>query len=235
MDLKKEAYPESMIATYNSLLEAYPFHHLLRKEVAALLHEHIKETPESLVLEIGCGSGETTEYIVRQNNNMQLVALDNNKLMIEGLQNKFQEEIRLQQVIPLCENIFSYMPSIPDGHFHGITSSWTIHNFSRKERFSLLNEIYRTLKPGGIFVNMDKYVDDDSQKEQESFDAVASYMKLHLESHLAEMIINHEEEDRHQDIIMRQQESLHEMNGIGFKKITFHTRIGREVVMSCVK
>ena len=82
---------------------------------------------------------------------------------------------------------------------------------------------------------MDKYVLDNPIKEKESFDKAVNNLKLLSNINISKRAIEHEEEDRHHEIIMKEKESVLEMKNIGFKDITFHTRIGREIVMSCFK
>ncbi|MDA3836206.1 MAG: class I SAM-dependent methyltransferase [Nanoarchaeota archaeon] len=233
--MKEETYPDFLIKEYESLMNAYPEHPKLREEVSKILNDNLEEQDKVIILDIGCGSGETTKYILKESVKAKVIAIDNDKRMIDRLKDTFNKNILKENLEPICQDIFNYIENINDSFFDAITSSWTIHNFKKGERNKLLKEIYRTLQPGGIFVNMDKYVFDDAIKEKESFDEAVKKLSLVSNEKVSLNAIKHEDEDRHPEIIMKEKESALEMETIGFRKIVFHTRIGREVVMSCFK
>jgi ubiquinone/menaquinone biosynthesis C-methylase UbiE len=232
--MKNETYPDSLLEDYDLLMGAYPQHFKLREEVAIIVDNHFGKS-KGVILDIGCGAGETTEYILKKNSSIKIIAVDNDKRIINRLKERLKEYVSNNRLTPICADIFDYIKEIDSSFFDGITSSWTLHNFSKEKRNVLLNEIFRILKSKGIFVNMDKYVSDDPKKEQESFDEVIVQLKLIPKKELSDKSIKHEEEDRHPNIIMKESESVSEMKSIGFKKINFHTRVGREIIMSCYK
>jgi len=235
-NMKEEVYPGEMINKYDLLLaEAYPEHYKLRIEVAELLQGHLEKIEKAKIIDIGCGKGETLEYILKLLTNVEVVAIDIDEKMISGLEEHLREYIQNGQLTPVRQDIFEYIKGVESESLDGITSSWTIHNFTKSERKKLLEEIFRTLKPGGIFVNMDKYVFDDPQKEKESLAAAIENLKAVPDKEISEIAIQHEEDDRHPDIIMKEQESAREMEQIGFRDIKFHSRVGRETVMACEK
>ena len=54
--------------------------------------------------------------------------------------------------------------------FDGIISVWVVHNLLKEEQQEILREIYRVLKPGGVFINGDKIVIDDPTQYQKDFE-----------------------------------------------------------------
>ena len=216
-------------------MKAYPKHFKLRENVARIFRDYFKNSKKNIIIDIGCGTGETTKYILKQNPTIKIIAIDNNQQMINQLKDNLKEYIDNGQVIPICQDIFDYIKDVDTSFFDGITSSWTIHNFTKSKRNYLLKEIFRTLKPNGIFVNMDKYVSDDSKEEQQSFDEFVKKMKLIPDKTVSNVVIKHEDEDRHPEIIMKKSESTSEIKEIGFRNICFHMNVGRETVMSCLK
>ncbi|HIH11617.1 TPA: class I SAM-dependent methyltransferase [Candidatus Woesearchaeota archaeon] len=232
--MKQEVYPDILLENYDLVLHAYPQLFRLREEVAEILHIHFRDS-ERILIEIGCGAGATTEYILRQNPKLKIIAIDRDQRMIDRLKENLPEFVKTRRLIPLTIDIFKYILTLDDSSIDGIASSWTIHNFSQKQRTKLLHAIYRVLKPNGIFVNMDKYVLDNPQDEQRSFDEVVKRLKEIPQPEVAAAAIQHEQEDREVDIIMKEKESLSEMAKMGFKNVQIHIRIGREVVVSCLK
>lgn len=233
--MKAEVYPKALLEDYETLTGAYPQHFKLREKVADILRDHFKNSKKVIIADIGCGTGETTGYILKQTSIAKVVAIDNDEGMIERLKDNLKEYVVNGRLIPVCRDIFDYIKKVDTSFFDGITSSWTIHNFTKNKRNDLLKEIFRTLKPKGIFVNMDKYVFDDPKKERQSFDEAVKKLKLISNKAISDTAIKHEEDDRHPNIIMKELESASEMKGIGFRNLRFYLRIGRETVMSCLK
>jgi tRNA (cmo5U34)-methyltransferase len=48
------------------------------------------------------------------------------------------------------------LKSIPSNSFEAVVSAFVIHNFQRDYRAEVIKEIFRILKPQGIFINADK-------------------------------------------------------------------------------
>lgn len=220
---------------YDIVLKAYPEHYKLRKEVAEIIRTHINDNTDTLILEIGCGTGETTKYILTETTKTKIIAVDKEKVMIDVLKTNLSEYIDNERLLQIIEDIFNYIKKIGSLSIDCVTSSWTIHNFTRSQRTLLLHEIYRILKPNGIFVNMDKYVADDKNEEQKSLEKAIENMRKMADKKISDTAIQHEKDDRHPNIIMKEQEALSEMGKIGFKDITSYTRIGREIVVSGIK
>lgn len=233
--MKDETYPEKLLEDYETVLGAYPQHFKLREKVAEILNSHFKSFKDCKIIDIGCGTGETTECILRQSSNIKIIAIDLDKRMVEKLQSNLHKYVQNGRLFPVCQDIFTYIKKLDSTSLDGVTSSWAIHNFTRAKRKELLKQVYRVLKPNGIFVNMDKYVSDDAKIEKMSFDKAVENLKSSLNKEVAASAIKHEEEDRHPKIIMKEKESAAEMEKIGFRNINFHIRIGRETVMSCLK
>ena len=234
--MKTEAYPKKLLGGYKQLMQAYPEHYKLRENVAGILKDYFNDSKKGTIIDIGCGTGETTKYILKQNPEIKIIAIDNSEQMISGLKDNLKDYIANGRVIPICQDIFDYIKEVDTSSFDGIASSWTIHNFTKNKRNYLLKEIFRTLKPEGIFVNMDKYVSDDPREEQQSFDEFVRGKKLSIsDKSILNTVIKHEDEDRHPDIIMKKLESKVEMKDVGFRDIQFHKEVGREIVMSCYR
>lgn len=236
--MKKEIYPQKLINDYDLLLSAYTELYKLREKVAETIKQHLDNSKKPIILEIGCGTGETTEVILKQTANIKIIAVDIDASMISKLNQNLKIFIANGRLKSICQDVFEYIQKLADASFDGLTSSWAIHNFDKNKRNILLHEIYRILKPNGIFVNMDKYVLDSPLEEQKSFNKVVKQLnkisKLGRPD-IAELAIRHEDEDRHPEYIMKEKESIKLMQEIGFKNIKILKRINREAVLFCLK
>ena len=90
--MKSEVYPSEMAKEYEYLNSFYPNVYKLREKVAELLGDYFK-TKEAVIIDIGCGTGETTEYILKKCPNVKVIAIDNDKGMIGKLKNNLKELI----------------------------------------------------------------------------------------------------------------------------------------------
>jgi tRNA (cmo5U34)-methyltransferase len=109
------------------------------------------------LLEIGCGTGITTAHLLACRDHIEIVSVDNAPAMLsQSRQNLAQvlEEGRLH----LIENdALSYLQGISNGSVDIIASAYALHNFLNGYRCRVLEEIFRALKPGGLFINGDRY------------------------------------------------------------------------------
>ena len=58
-----------------------------------------------------------------------------------------------------------YVNSQDDTSFDIVVSGFTIHNFKKVYRRKLYQQLYRILKRNGLFLNADKYVSDNLDKQ----------------------------------------------------------------------
>ena len=54
-----------------------------------------------------------------------------------------------------------FLRGLPDASLDVVSSNYAVHNFLDDYRREFLTEIFRVLKPGGLFVNGDRYAMDD--------------------------------------------------------------------------
>ena len=115
-----------------------------------------------------------------------------------------------------------------DGRFDIVALVMALHNFERTYRNRALREIHRILKPGGLFVNGDKYPPDDPAE-------FYRMLPLHLapffdvlgpagRADLLQEVVMHELADLAPDRVMKENESLREASEIGFSGCQFTGR-----------
>ena len=115
---------------------------------------YLADRPDCRMLDIGCGDGIVTSEILKTRSSITAVLIDASENMlsqarerlkgyqsIDFLKSSFQETIR--------NNIIS------DQEFDFIVSSMAIHHLATDEKKSLFKGIYRWLRSGGYFVNID--------------------------------------------------------------------------------
>ena len=120
-----------------------------RKKVVALV---AKKNPEN-ILDIATGTGDLA-ILMTSTSAKKIVGLDLSVGMLEVGKKKIATQNlsdKIEMVVGDSENI-----PFPDNYFDAITVSFGIRNFETLEKG--LAEIYRVLKPGGVFVILETSV-----------------------------------------------------------------------------
>jgi len=134
--------------------------------------------------------------------------------------------------------VFKYVKEIPDDSFDAVASGFVLHNFGRTDRNILIAEIHRVLKPGGIFVNADKYAHDDPEKRATVYkEQIARYDVYDTigRSDYKKEWVEHMERDEKEDLVFFEGEAKKYMEKLGFRNIKTNYREMMEAVVSGVK
>jgi ubiquinone/menaquinone biosynthesis C-methylase UbiE len=110
-------------------------------------------TPDSNVLEFGCGTGTTAlihapfvGHIKATDISSAMIEIAKEKLAKEGIQNVSFEKSSVEEM------------SLPPESYDVVMGHNILHLVEDKK--SVINEIYKTLKPGGVFVSSTPCIDD---------------------------------------------------------------------------
>ncbi len=101
--------------------------------------------PQTKVLDLCCGSGQTTQYLVKRS--QHVTGLDASPLSLK----------RARQNVPNANYVeaFAEAMPLPDAQFDVVHSSAAMHEMEPQQRQQIFREVYRVLKPGGIFTMVD--------------------------------------------------------------------------------
>lgn len=234
-------------------LKAYPHYEKLRKKLAGVFKSYrknyLKHEPGVYAVEIGCGSGNTTRYVLEVINPKTdaLYAVDNDPQAIKRLEERFIDD-RVgfrEELLPIVKDAYSYL-SIPEdkSDFHRsllaqdiIFSSWVLHNFDRTYKNKVLVASYNRLKPNGAFISLDKIGLDDRVKDEKLFQKQIARINKTLSGYpeLRAALIKHEYEDMTPEFILREAEFLAQMRQIGFRNCRIAKRIERDAILVAEK
>ncbi len=97
------------------------------------------------ILDLCCGSGQTTEFLVKKSS--QVTGLDASSTAIE----------RAKQVVPEATYVNALAEKMPftDQEFDLVHTSVALHEMETEQLREILREVYRVLKPEGIFTLID--------------------------------------------------------------------------------
>ncbi|NET32305.1 MAG: class I SAM-dependent methyltransferase [Cyanothece sp. SIO1E1] len=101
--------------------------------------------PDTKVLDLCCGSGQTTKFLVQRS--QQVTGLDASPLSLK----------RAQQNVPEADYIEAWAENIPvtDQQFDIVHTSSALHEMEPDQLQQIIQEVYRVLKPGGYFTLID--------------------------------------------------------------------------------
>ena len=112
-------------------------------------------------LEIGCGDGRSTRALLSAHDKLRLVAVDSSAAMLAQARVKLADFVTAGRVDFIEADALAHLNLQADASFDLVASGYAIHNFETGYRKRVLAEIYRILKPGGLFINGDRYAIDD--------------------------------------------------------------------------
>lgn len=200
---------------YELFRNAVYYYDTLEETIAEKVASFVSEDG-LILLEIGAGSGITTDAVLDKLNNKVLIkAVDNEQKMLTQAEQILSENVEQVELINL--DILDYLKNIPDSYFDGVYSGWTIHNLKPEIRNSLFKEIGRVTKKDGFFVNGDKIAVNDENQHQRNYEGFMELLNKIDESgnqKLKQRWIKHYEED--ELIKFTEQEQIELLGNNGF-------------------
>lgn len=116
---------------------------------------------ESLsLLELGCGTGVTTLNLIHARPDTIMTSVDNEPTMLNQARRNLAEVLEHGRLRLVENDALSHLRDTPSASVDIVATAYTLHNFLNGYRLRVLEEIFRVLKPGGIFVNGDRYAPD---------------------------------------------------------------------------
>ena len=106
----------------------------------------LSEIPYHTALDLGCGTGEMMRLILQQKKDKSLYGIDLSEKMLEVAKEKLGNHVNL---------ILSDSEQLPfsDSFFDVVYCNDSFHHYPAPDK--VLSEVYRVLKPNGIFVMCD--------------------------------------------------------------------------------
>lgn len=114
---------------------------------------HFNPNPKR-IMDLGCGNGFLAEILLKSYPEATAILLDHSKPMLE------QARIHMKDFKDRCEIIqgdFSQRIGqyVEPGSLDCVVSGYAIHHLPHEQKKALYQEIYNTLAPGGIFINIE--------------------------------------------------------------------------------
>lgn len=225
------------IATeYDLLKMAIPHHDEFQQQTGKELLNNFDSDAEINILEIGCGTGLTTQEISRAMPNAKITSIDLEKVMLDQAKVKnLDSDIVFVQVDVNDFLNYAHKNGIK---YDAVVTGYTLHNFNHTFRSEVLSGIYEILKDDGVFINADKIAHDDkveyNKVYKEQIEKYNVYDSIGY-SDLKNEWIDHYEVDNKEDIILIEGVYKEELKELGFTNIQTTYREMLETVIVCEK
>lgn len=225
------------IATeYDLLKMAIPHHDEFQRQAGIELLNNFDSHAEINILEIGAGTGLTTQEISRVMPNAKITSIDLERVMLDQAKAK-----NLDSDIVFIEadvNDFLNYANQNGIKYDAVVTAYTLHNFNHTFRSEVLAGIYGILKDDGVFINGDKIIHDDQeeykkvyQEQIKKYDVYDSIGR----SDLKREWIDHYTLDDSEEIRLVEGTYKNSLKNLGFKEIKTIYRKMLEAVIVCKK
>jgi len=215
MEIEKKILEE-----YNLVCKVYEnyfeFENYLTDEIRNLISN--KKTIH--ILEIGTGTGITTDIILNSRNYIKLITVDKSLNAIKISKKKFKNKTNVEFI---HMDILEFLRKTTIS-FDIIVSAFTIHNFNKNYRNYVYQKIYDRMNSNSIFLNADKYSPDDDEIRINSLNNILEKYSTVFIENKQELLLEewhaHYIDDQSNRKILKANESIKVMKYYGYKDIS---------------
>lgn len=108
-------------------------------------------------LELGFGTGLTTKVILASRPDLRLTALDSEPQMLPKARKTLKPWLHGDRLSLKVADALKFLKETSSRRYDLVATAATLHNFPVAYRALVWKELGRVLRPGGLFVNADKY------------------------------------------------------------------------------
>lgn len=237
MTQSEQRFSNKVGEEYDLFSLALPHQDEIQTKSVEKLITHFSNKDGLKVLEIGFGTGITAHELLSQSPQIHLIGIDNEPGMLDKALNKLKDFPSNQFELQIADAL-EHLEKQDPNTFDGIISVWVLHNLQRDFRSKIYKEIYRVLKPGGIFVNGDKMAVADESVHQEhlnwqlkQFDVYEGIGKPELKKEWTDHYLEDEDVNR----ILYEDTFIEDLQNIGFKECFVDNRHYMDAIGSGTK
>ena len=224
---------------YHDLFKlAAPHGDAMQARAAQILVEHCPSTATDpvTVLELGFGTGITTQHLLRADPHVRIFGCDNEPKMLEEARRNIGDGDRVQLMLA---DAYHFLGLISEWEpISAVVSGFCLHNLNPGCREEILTLVGERLRPGGIFVNLDKIAHDDWVEHHNALAEQIRAFDVFLEpsvnrSDVYREWVMHYLEDERVKITEGEMETI--LKHSGFSSVRFESRVLMDVICVAVK
>lgn len=204
-----------------------PHHDFFQQCVADIVTEHCVGT-DARVIELGTGTGASTETVLKANSSIRIVGVDSSKKRLERAKVRLQSDSDRVELIN--QDFEAFASTIPENSIDCIFTAFSLHNLPLEQRHSVLMTIASKLKHGGVFVDGDKHGFENPDVNQTIFNQQISLIRNNFSTQpeMRDLWEDHYREDFEIDEPREAYKRF--LESIGFE-VSFRLEYGLEVVV----
>ncbi|MGR9013728.1 MAG: class I SAM-dependent methyltransferase [Gammaproteobacteria bacterium] len=191
------------------------------------------------VVELGGGTGITTLSLLSASDKLNIFSIDNEPVMQEQAK-KHLHKWQADGKLAFCgDDALTALKNIATDSIDIVASAYTLHNFLDTYRKDVIQEVFRILRPGGQFINGDRYgLDDVSQHTQTIQHEVSGYFKVLTQINKLDVLehwVVHLFSDESENHVMRETAALTQLSDAGFSNINLTNRLEVNALVTATK
>ncbi len=191
------------------------------------------------VLELGGGTGITTLSLLSAADNIKVLSVDSEPEMQNQAKRNLADWVGRGRLSFSGDDALTALRALPDASVDAMASAYTLHNFPGEYRRLALLEIFRVLRPGGYFINGDRYaLDDVVAHTRNTQHEIANYFRVLTELQRLDLLehwIIHLFNDESEHHIMREAVARAQMAAAGFTQIACCHRQGVNALFTALR
>lgn len=207
--------------------------------VGAAAGRHPKLQQPLKIVELGGGTGITTLALLTARDDCVVTSVDNEPTMQNQAKQNLKSWVEQGKLVFSGLDALSALAEIESNSLDIVASAYTLHNFLDDYRNKVIREVYRVLKPGGVFINGDRFALDDISRHTRTIqEEVAGYFKVFAGINRLDLLehwIIHLFSDESENHIMRESSYLSQLTETGFTGISLTHRMAVNALISAVK
>jgi ubiquinone/menaquinone biosynthesis C-methylase UbiE len=196
-------------------------------------------TENLTVVELGGGTGITTLALLTASDKFNILSIDNEPVMQEQAKKHLHEWVAKSKLAFCGDDALTALTNIASDSVDIVASAYTLHNFLDTYRQEVIKEIFRILKPGGQFINGDRYgLDDVANHTHTIQQEVIGYFKILTQINKLDVLehwIVHLFSDESENHVMRESVALEQLRETGFLNITLSHRLKVNALVTATK
>ncbi len=198
-----------------------------------------QDSEELYLVELGGGTGITTLSILSAHEHVKILSIDSEPTMQNQAKQHLAQWVQEGRLSFSGDDALTALQKLADNSVDIVATAYTTHNFLHSYREQVLKEIFRVLKPKGLFVNGDRYGLDDLRLHTQTIqDEVKSWFKVLTplkRNDLLEQWLVHLFNDESEDHLMRESVAFTQMQAAGFINIELTHRQGVSALVTAYK